>query len=292
VNEFKPGVVGLPDANIAGVTPAYFETMQIPLLRGRGLSDADRDGSEPVLLVSNSAVRQSLPGADPIGKQVMFSWDSEPHWFTIVGVVGDVRQDSPASKPAPTFYVPIAQHPRRATDMQLMVRTHIAAPAITATMTRFMTRQFPQVAVKGATMLESIGESERAQHFRTLLFGSFAGVSILLAATGMFGVTAYTVAQRRFEFALRVALGAQRPQVLGMVMGRAAAVAAVGVVGGVGLSFAVMRGVSTLLGEMPAFNLISYAVATVGVLVIAVAATMQPAWRAATVEPMRVLRDE
>jgi ABC-type antimicrobial peptide transport system permease subunit len=76
------------------------------------------------------------------------------------------------------------------------------------------------------------------------------------------------------------------------MMGRAAAVAVVGVVGGVGLSFAVMRGVSTLLGEMPAFNLISYAVATVGVLVIALAATMQPAWRAATVEPMRVLRDE
>jgi len=292
VSEFKPGVVGLPDANIAGVTPAYFKTMQIPLLRGRGLSDADRDGSEPVLLVSNSAVRQSFPGADPIGKQVMFSWDSEPHWFTIVGVVGDVRQDSPASKPAPTFYVPIAQHPRRATDMQLMVRTHIDAAAITATMTRFMTRQFPQVAVQGATMLESIGESERAQHFRTLLFGSFAGVSILLAMTGMFGVTAYTVAQRRFEFALRVALGAQRPQVLGMVMGRAAAVAAVGVVVGVGLSFAVMRGVSTLLGEMPAFDVISYAVATVGVLVIALAATMQPAWRAATIEPMRVLRDE
>lgn len=292
VSEFKPGVVGLSDANIAGVTPAYFETMRIPLLRGRGFSDADRDGAEPVLLVSNSAVRQSFPGADPIGKQVMFSWDSEPHWFTIVGVVGDVRQVSPASNPTPTFYVPIAQHPRRATDMQLMVRTHIDAGAVTAAMAQVMTRQFPQVAIQGATMLESIGESERAQHFRTLLFGSFAGVSILLAMTGMFGVTAYTVAQRRFEFALRVALGAQRPQVLGMVMGQAAAVAALGVAGGVGLSFAVMRGVSTLLGEMPAFDLLSYVVATVGVLVIALAATIQPARRAATVEPMRVLRDE
>jgi len=148
-------------------------------------SDADRDGSEPVLLVSNR-VRQSFAGADPIGKQVMFlgtanrtglrSWRG-----------GRCATGFTASKPAPTFYVPIAQHPRRATDMQLMVRTHIDAAAITATMTRFMTRQFPQVAVQGATMLESIGESERAQHFRTLLFGSFAGVSILLAMTGMFG---------------------------------------------------------------------------------------------------------
>ena len=291
-SEFKPGVVGLPSANIAGVTPGYFETMQIPLLRGRGLSGADREGSEPVLLVSESVARQSFPGADPIGRQVMFSWDSEPRWFSIVGVVGDVRQDSPASKPAPTFYLPIAQHPRRATDMQVMVRTHTDAEAMKASMMRLTMRQFPQVAVQGATMRESIGESERAQHFRTLLFGSFAGVSILLAMTGVFGVTAYTVAQRRFEFALRLALGAQRTHVLGLVMGGALAVAAVGVVGGVMLSLAATRAMGAMLGEMPAFDLISYAVATAGVLAIALAATLQPAWRAATLEPMRVLRDE
>jgi putative ABC transport system permease protein len=292
VSEFKPGVVALPDANVAGVTPNYFQTMQVPLMRGRGLSDADRDGSEPVLLVSESAARLSFPNADPIGKQVMFSWDSDPRWFTIIGVVGDVRQDSPASKPAPTFYLPIAQHPRRATDVQLMVRTHTDAATMMATITQFMLRQFPQVAVQGATMQDSIGESERAQHFRTLLFGSFAGVSILLAMTGMFGVTAYTVAQRQFEFALRLALGAQRPKVLGMVIGRTLAVAAFGVIGGVALSFAATRGIGALLGEMQAFDLVSYAVAIAVVLAIALAATVQPAWRAATVAPMRVLRDE
>jgi putative ABC transport system permease protein len=161
-----------------------------------------------------------------------------------------------------------------------------------ATMTQFMLRQFPQVAVQGATMQESIGESERAQHFRTLLFGSFAGVSILLAMTGMFGVTAYTVAQRQFEFALRLALGAQRPQVLGMVIGRTLVVAVFGVLGGVALSFAATRGIGALLGEMQAFDLVSYAVAIAVVLAIALAATVQPAWRAATVAPMRVLREE
>jgi putative ABC transport system permease protein len=146
--------------------------------------------------------------------------------------------------------------------------------------------------VKGTTMREAVGETERAQHFRTLLFGSFAGVSILLAMTGMFGVTAYTVAERRFEFALRFALGAQRGQVVGMVMGRTLAVAAIGVVGGVALSFAAMRGASALFGAMPAFDAVSYGIAAAGVLLIALAATVQPAWRAATVEPMRVLRDE
>jgi putative ABC transport system permease protein len=292
VSEFKPGAVALPDANVAGVTANYFQTMQIPLLRGRGLSNADRDGSEPVLLVSESAARQSFPGTDPIGRQVMFSWDSDPRWFTIVGVVGDVRQDSPASKAAPTFYLPIAQHPRRATDVQLMVRTHTDAAMMMVAMTQFMMRQFPQVAVRGATMQESIGESERAQHFRTLLFGSFAGVSILLAMTGMFGVTAYTVTQRQFEFALRLALGAQRSQVLGMVIGRALVVASFGVVGGVALSFAATRGLGALLGEVPTFDLAAYAVAIVGVLAITLTATLQPAWRAATGAPMGILRDE
>ncbi len=98
------------------------------------------------------------------------------------------------------------------------------------TLTQLLKRQYPQVAVKTTTMREDVGESERAQHFRTLLFGGFAGVSILLAVIGMFGVTAYTVAQKRFEFALRFALGAQRGQVLGSVVGSALVVSAMGVV--------------------------------------------------------------
>jgi putative ABC transport system permease protein len=176
--------------------------------------------------------------------------------------------------------------------MQLVVRTRVDADAMSATLARFMKVNFPAVAMVATTMHESVNESERDQRFRTTLFGSFAGVSIVLAMTGMFGVTAYTVAERRFEFALRFALGAQRGQVLGMVMGRALSVAAIGVVGGVALSFAAMRGASALLGAMPAFDLVSYALAAAGVLLIALAATLQPAWRAATVEPMRVLRDE
>jgi putative ABC transport system permease protein len=105
-------------------------------------------------------------------------------------------------------------------------------------------------------------------------------------------VTAYTVAERRFEFALRFALRAQRAQVLSSVLKGALTVAALGVVGGVALSLASMRVVGSLLGEMPAFDLVSYGVAAGGVLLIALAATLQPAYRAATVEPMQVLRDE
>jgi putative ABC transport system permease protein len=292
VSEFKPGAERLPNANILGVTPNYLATMQIPVLRGRGIADADRAGTEKVVVISESMARQSFAGKDPIGRQITCGWDSNGEWWTIVGVVGDVRQDSPASAPYPTIYAPVAQHPHASNDMQLMVRTQKDGGAMTAALMRYLHTQFPQVAVKGATMRENLGESQRAQRFRTLLFASFAGVSILLAITGMYGVTAYTVAERRFEFALRFALGAQRAQVLSSVLKGALTVAAVGVVGGVALSLAFMRVIGSLLGEMPAFDLVSYGVASGGVLLIAIAATLQPAYRAAMVEPMRVLRDE
>jgi putative ABC transport system permease protein len=292
VSDFKPGVVGLPNANIVAMTPGYLETMGIPILRGRGLIETDRAGSESVLLISESVARQSFPGQDPIGRQIKCGWDYLDGWWTIVGVVGDVRQDSPASAPYPTFYTPVAQHAHAATDMQIMVRTRSDAGAMSLTLAKYMKRQYPQVAVLSTTMRENVGESERAQHFRTLLFGSFAGVSILLAMTGMYGVTAYTVAQKRFEFALRFALGAQRVQVLSSVLKNALAVAAIGVIGGIALSLGLMHVISNLLGEMPAFDPLSYGAAAAGVLLIALSATLLPAYRAASVEPMQVLRNE
>jgi putative ABC transport system permease protein len=291
-SDFKPGVVDLPNANIFAMTPGYLETMGIPVLRGRGITAADLVGSEPVVVISESLAKQSFPGEDPIGKQIKCGWDYLAGWITIVGVVGDVRQDSPASVPYPTFYAPLSQHSHAATDMQVMVRTKSDAGAMSATLEKFMKQNFPEVAVLSSTMRENVGESERAQHFRTLLFGSFAGVSILLAMIGMYGVTAYTVAQRRFEFALRFALGAQRGQVLGSVLQRALGVAGAGVIFGVGLSLGLMRVIGTLLGKMPEFDAVSYAIAAGGVLAIALSATLLPAYRAATVEPMQVLRNE
>ena len=291
VSSFVAGA-HLPNANISAVTPGYFVTMGIPLLKGRWLAEADRPGSEKVLLISESMARQSFANTDPVGKQIMCGFDLTSEWWTIVGVVGDVRQDSPASAPTPTIYVPIAQHAYRAGEMQVMVRTRLEAGAMAAMLARYMKQKYPQVAVKETTMREDVGETERAQHFRTLLFGSFAGVSILLAVTGMYGVTAYTVAQKRFEFALRFALGAQRTQVLGSVLWNALTVAAIGVVGGVGLSLALTRVIGNLLGGTAGFDAVSYTVAAAGVLLIALAATLQPAYRAATVDPMQVLRDQ
>jgi putative ABC transport system permease protein len=153
-------------------------------------------------------------------------------------------------------------------------------------------RDYPQVAVSSTTMREAVGESSRAQRFRTMLFGGFAAVGILLAAVGMYGVTAYTVAQRRFEFALRFALGARRGQIVTLTLSHGIAVASVGIGLGVALSFGLMRVVGNLLGKLPAFDPVSYTIAILGVLAIAIAAAIIPCRRASQVEPMRVLRGD
>jgi len=266
--------------------------MRIPLLRGRYINADDRLGSPMVLLINQELARKIFPGQDPIGQQIMCGYDEETNWWTIVGVVRDIRDDSPAAAPTPTFYVPIAQHPGGANDMQLIVRTHLAPAGMLDTLTHRLKQTHPEIAVKATTMREDIGETQRGEDFRTTLFGSFALVSILLAAVGMYGVTAYSVAQRRFEFGLRMALGANRSQLLRMVLNKALTMAALGIGIGAALAVALTRVLENVTGKLPSFDLPSYALAAACVLVIALLATLIPARSAAKVDPMTVLRSE
>jgi putative ABC transport system permease protein len=289
---FGPPFKGLPNAEIRPVTPNLLSTMRIPLLRGRNLNTDDRLGSPMVLLINQELARRIFPGHDPIGQQVMCGYDDTLSWWTIVGVVGDIRDDSPSAAPTPTFYVPIAQHPGGAGDMQLVVRTHFAPAAMLDTLTNRLKQTHPEIAVKATTMRENIGETQRSDDFRTTLFGSFAFISILLAAVGMYGVTAYSVTQRRFEFGLRIALGANRAQVLGMVLGKSTTYASIGIGVGIALSLGLVRVLASVVGKLPAFDLAAYAIASFAVLTIATLATLLPARSAANVDPMTVLRNE
>jgi len=289
---FAPPFKGLPNAELRPVTPNLFATMRIPLVRGRNLNADDRLGSPTVLLINQELARKIFPGQDPIGQQVMCGYDDKTSWWTIVGVVGDIRDDSPAAAPIPTFYVPVAQHPSGAGDMQLIVRTHLAPSAMLDTLTHCLKQTHPEVAVKATTMRENIGETQRSDTFRSLLFGSFAAVSILLAAVGMYGVTAYSVAQRRFEFGLRIAVGADRFQLLAMVLRKALGFATVGIVIGIALSLALVRVLASVVGKLPGFDAAAYAIASFAVLAIATLATLLPARSAAHVDPMTVLRSE
>jgi putative ABC transport system permease protein len=289
---FAPGVLNLPYADLRPVTPNLFTTMGIPLLLGRGFTAQDTLNAPMVLLINQELARQVFPRQDPIGQQIMCGYDEISSWWTIVGVVGDIRSDSPAAAPSPAIYVPIAQHLDRAPDVQIVVRTSIAPNAMLDTLRKRLKQTHPEIAIKATTMRENIGETQRGEDFRTILYGSFALVSILLAAVGMYGVTAYSVAQRRFEFGLRMALGANRPQLLRTVLNKALAMAVLGIGIGVAMAVGLTRVLENVTGKLPAFDLTSYAFAAATVFVIAMVATLIPARAAAKVDPMTVLRSE
>ena len=282
----------LPDADVHAVTPAFFSTIGVPLLRGRGLAEQDMLLAPPAVLINASLAHQQFPGQDPVGKQIICGYERDPRWWTIVGVVGDLRSDAPGKPVTPTFYVPLAQHPQKATDPQFVVRTATDPSALMETLHRKLKQQYPDIAVKATTMTQNIAETERLEHLRSLLFGSFAAVSLFLAGLGIYGVTAYSVAQRRFEFGLRLAVGAERRQLLNMVLGETLRLALAGTVLGSLAALGLTKVLGSVVGELPAFDAHVYASAVLILLGLATLAALLPAQRAAGTEPMEVLRYE
>ncbi len=291
--EFGMPDVHLPSADMRPVTPDVFRTLGVPLLRGRTFTTDDRPSSPRVIVVSRQLANEFFPNQDPIGQQLKFGYDfAVPQWDTIVGVVGDVRGQSPSDPPGSTVYLAFAQHPREADNMQLVVRTTLSPAAMIQTLEKALPQSHPEFAIASTTMTQNIKDVQQSDTFRTTLFTLFAAVSIFLAAIGMYGVTSYTVAQRRFEFGLRAALGASRSQLLTMVLGSAVATAGLGIVLGMALSLGLQRVLASVIGKLPAFDAVAYALASAGVLVLALVATLLPARRAANVDPMQVLRSE
>jgi len=283
----------LPESNWALSSPNYFAAMNIPLIRGRDFTPQDQYGAPGVVIVSESAARQSLPGEDPIGRQLMCGLDEatmKP--MTIVGVVGDVRQDSPGSAPQPTLYMPLEQHPNHSNELQVIVRTISAPTALTSAVRKAAYDLHPEMAVKFTTVEELVAGSIAAPRFRTFLAGAFALLAVLLAMAGIYGVMSYVVMQRTSELGLRMALGAARGDVIGSVLARAAALAAAGLAIGAGLSLATSRLIGAMLFGLKATDPATYAVVLLSVAGIAILAAAGPAWRASRIDPMVALRQE
>jgi putative ABC transport system permease protein len=289
---FAPGVEHLPNAEFDPITPNLLAALGVPLLRGRALSADDRQNTPPVVLINQELARQVFPGQDPIGQQIMCGYDETSAWMTIVGITGNIRASSPGRPPYPAFYAPVAQHPRVAPDMQLVVRVHGDPAVMAESLRRRLLVTHPDIAVKATTMQENIGQTERPEEFRTVLFASFAGVSILLAAIGMYGVTSYTVSQRSFEFGLRIAVGATQGQVFGQVLRNALGSGLAGVGTGIVLSTALVRLLAGVAGTLPMPGIAPYAISGCAVLMITLLASLLPARRAAQVNPIEALRME
>ena len=270
-------------------TPGYFESIGIPVLRGRGISETDREGSVPVIVISQSTVQRHFGGADPIGQQIRVSILEEPR--TIVGVVGDVRHLGLDQQEAPHAYFPLAQVPRRA--MNVVVRAAGDVEALAAAIRNEIRELDPLLPPPSVRPVgDIVGESVARSRFVTMLLGAFAAVALALAAIGIFGLLSYTVAQRTREFGIRLALGARSADVLGMVMRRALALAGIGL--GAGLAGALLLtrfARSVLYGVSPTdpLTLVSVVVVLTATVLLA---SLVPARRAAGVQPTEALRYE
>lgn len=283
----------LPESNWALSSPNYFVAMHIPLLAGRDFTPQDQYGAPGVVIISESAARQSLPGENPIGRQLLCGLDDvtmKP--MTIVGVVGDVRQDSPGTAPQPTLYMPMEQHPYHSNELQVIVRTSSAPGAMTSAVRKAAYDLNPEMAVKFTTMDEMVSDSVAAPRFRTFLAGTFALLALLMAMAGIYGVMSYVVTQRTSELGLRMALGAARGNVIELVLSRAAALAAAGLAIGAGLSLAVSRLIGVMLFGLKPTDPATYALVLLSVGSIAILAAAGPAWRASRIDPMVALRQE
>jgi putative ABC transport system permease protein len=283
-----------PWAYFSAITTGYFQTMGIPVKMGRDFNALDILGSQPVIIISESAARQSFGNANPIGRQIQCGLDLESYkkWMTIIGVVGDVRQDSPAAQPGPMLYLPLAQHPYRATDLYIVLRTKVAPLTLMNAVQAEIRRTNSQIAMKFTTMDALVGESIAAERFRSVLISSFAAVGLLLAMLGVYGTMAYLVAQRTFEIGLRMAFGAEKKRILRMILTHAAKLACWGIAIGLVLSVVLARLITSMLVGVRAIDPLSLLLATALLLITASVAALAPAWRAAQVDPMAALRAE
>jgi ABC-type lipoprotein release transport system permease subunit len=241
-------------------------------------------------VISEAMARQSFGDGDPLGHRVRCGFDS-PEWMTIVGVVGDVRQDSPASRPAPELYMPLRQHPYTGNRVQVVVRTSADPQQLIEPVRQAVSAASPGVALKFTTLQESVDQSIAAPRFRMVLVSTFAGLALLLAMAGMYAVMSYGTSQRTSEFGLRVALGARGTDVVRLVVAGAVRLLLVGLALGVALAAATGRAIGAMLFGIGALDRPAYA----GVLLLSapmiVIAAMVPALRAARVDPMVALRE-
>jgi putative ABC transport system permease protein len=294
-----------PRAGDILISADYFATMGIPLIRGRSFTEQDTGGSPLVAIVSETLARQIFPGEDPIGRRIRLDERApmtccaaagpvEHVWREIVGVVGDIRQANLDEAPAATIYRPYTQIVEH--DMFLMVRTRTARdlPQVASALPGELRKGDPSMEWwEVRPMRQVIAESGaiRARRFVTLLLGGFAALALILAGVGLYGVMTYFVAERRRELAVRVALGATRPDILRQVLGETARLLAVGLVAGAVAAQFLARLIASLLFGVTATDVPTYLVVFVVLATVGLLASYLPARRAARTDPIAALRE-
>jgi putative ABC transport system permease protein len=293
---FESILGGDPEADDAAfryaVSPGYFETMGIPLRRGRLLDAHDAAGAPAAVLINESFANRKFPGQDPIGQRIHVGRTDLP-WYTIVGVVGDVKQASLAVGQSDAVYITPAQWYFADRAMSLVVREGDDAATLTPVIREAIwSVDKDQPIVRVATMDDLLAASAAERRFALILFEAFGIVALVLAATGIYGVLSGTVTERTREIGVRLALGASRSDILALVVRQGMTLTGLGVVVGLSGAVAATQAIATLLFGVSRLDPITY----LGVIALLVGVSMiacwVPAWRAARVDPSITLRAE
>jgi len=284
-----------PSADMFIAETNYFRTMGIPITKGRDFEDRDQHNSTPVVIITEQFARQYFPGEDPVGKRIhpgISTWDNEDSTMReIIGVAGDVRNRALNTEPKPAYYMPQSQLPF--TQLIAVVKSTNDPRSLTSSLTREVKAMDPELPVFSVkTMEEYISSSVAAPRFNTTLLSIFAAVALVLTIIGLYGVMSYSVAQRTNEIGIRMALGAQTRDVLGLIVKDGVKLVLLGLVLGIAGALALTRLLSTLLFGVTTRDPVTFVAIAALLSFVAILACYIPAWRATRVDPLEALRCE
>jgi putative ABC transport system permease protein len=286
----EPGPGEQREARFNVVGPGYLQALDIPLLRGRDFTDRDTDAAPGVVLLNQAMVRRYWPDEDPLGKQITTDGKT---FFSIVGVVGNVHQLGQASEASPEFYLSYLQDPVDWPYRTLIVRSAgdpVKLAGLVEQAVWSVNKDQPVSHVR--TMEQVLSESVAQPRIFTLLMGVFAALALALASVGIYGVVSYSVSQRTHEVGVRMALGAERIDVLRLVVGQGMSLTGIGLGIGLGGAVALTRFLSSFLFGVHPTDFITFAAVALTLAGVALLATYIPARRAMKVDPMVALRYE
>jgi putative ABC transport system permease protein len=283
-----------PSAHVRAVTPEYFSTLQIPVLRGRMFQSADRGPAPTVAVVNNAFVQKYWPGISPeavIGKRIALgTTPTASDWLAIVGIVGDVKHWTLDEKPSPEMYLSLLQAP--AASYTLVVRSSGNAGALESAVRGALLSVDKSQPAMIRTMQTLVSNSVAQQRFRSVLLGAFAAVALLMAIVGVYGVVSYDVTQRTKEIGVRMAIGAQQGNIIRMTLRHGMGAVAAGLILGCGGAYWAGRSVRAMLFNIDAVDVVTYVGVCAVVVLTALIANYIPARRAVRIDPVTAIRGD